>query len=543
MADETYYSLLEVSEVATATEIKAAYLRLIREVHPDRLAGAPAYWQRQAEEKAKEVNEAYAVLSNREKRHQYDVQLASYRGLRDASGRQPSAKPTSSGSATQQAPPASGPRSGAHGQSAQNTGPARQQRGPSSSPPPAPPNRSAKYSPPSVMSRGQRLSVALIGGVFAFGGARAFWGSTSTGEALFTFVVASMFLFGIACLYQLKLAQLYNGIGLSSPRRHLWVTFGVVAFFLLAGKIVSLSIEARPSSAVSPPLQHPLAAGGQIAAVAPEGAATQPPTGAPTRPLLSIDEFAAAIKRKYPAYKAIDNRRLALAFVAKYPVYKSRVNCGAQPTRSPEIDMMPSLPKISGGGPVDSNDQRTIGLGSPRSPDDGDPQGAPASKSSGDGNAAQPKSDGPSSGVPRSAEKDVTPTMSSSDRASIESACSGARLGEGAAAYHSCLDDQLRKLAEIPNAPDLSRLNASDRASIGSACSGARLGEGAAAYHRCLDDQLHKLAEIPNAPDLSRLNASDRASIESACSGARLGEGAAAYHRCLRVQLSELGSR
>ena len=67
MADETYYSLLEISETASAVEIKTAYLRLIREVHPDRLANAPAYWQRQAEEKAKEINEAYANLSNREK--------------------------------------------------------------------------------------------------------------------------------------------------------------------------------------------------------------------------------------------------------------------------------------------------------------------------------------------------------------------------------------------------------------------------------------------------------------------------------------------
>jgi curved DNA-binding protein CbpA len=40
MSNETYYSLLGISETATSAEIKAAFLRLIREVHPDRLANA-----------------------------------------------------------------------------------------------------------------------------------------------------------------------------------------------------------------------------------------------------------------------------------------------------------------------------------------------------------------------------------------------------------------------------------------------------------------------------------------------------------------------
>jgi curved DNA-binding protein CbpA len=83
MAD-TFYSLLGISEAATAAEIKTAYLGLIREVHPDRIANAPAYWQRQAEEKCKEINEAYAVLSSDEKRRLYDAQLASCRGYQPA---------------------------------------------------------------------------------------------------------------------------------------------------------------------------------------------------------------------------------------------------------------------------------------------------------------------------------------------------------------------------------------------------------------------------------------------------------------------------
>jgi hypothetical protein len=104
VADETYYSILGISETASAAEIKAAYFRMIREVHPDMLANAPSYWQRQAEEKAKEINEAYSVLSNGDKRRSYDAQLASYRGSGTPVNRKStsqSSAPPPSGSSTQ----------------------------------------------------------------------------------------------------------------------------------------------------------------------------------------------------------------------------------------------------------------------------------------------------------------------------------------------------------------------------------------------------------------------------------------------------------
>ncbi len=68
MAGKDYYKVLGVSKTATADEIKKKFRKLAFKYHPDKTKG-----NKEKEQKFKEINEAYAVLSDPEKRQQYDT--------------------------------------------------------------------------------------------------------------------------------------------------------------------------------------------------------------------------------------------------------------------------------------------------------------------------------------------------------------------------------------------------------------------------------------------------------------------------------------
>ena len=62
-----YYEVLGVDKNASETEIKRAYRKVAKKYHPDMNPG-----DKEAEAKFKEASEAYAVLSDADKRRQYD---------------------------------------------------------------------------------------------------------------------------------------------------------------------------------------------------------------------------------------------------------------------------------------------------------------------------------------------------------------------------------------------------------------------------------------------------------------------------------------
>jgi len=67
MSAKDYYKILGVDEKADSGQIKASYRKLAKKYHPDTNAG-----NKQAEERFKEISEAYDVIGNAEKRQKYD---------------------------------------------------------------------------------------------------------------------------------------------------------------------------------------------------------------------------------------------------------------------------------------------------------------------------------------------------------------------------------------------------------------------------------------------------------------------------------------
>jgi curved DNA-binding protein len=82
MEYKDYYKILGVDRKASADDIRKAYRKLAMQHHPDRNPG-----DKKAEEKFKDINEAYQVLGDAEKRARYDQLGSAYSNWRSSGGR------------------------------------------------------------------------------------------------------------------------------------------------------------------------------------------------------------------------------------------------------------------------------------------------------------------------------------------------------------------------------------------------------------------------------------------------------------------------
>src|SRR5215813_8648954 len=92
MEFKDYYSTLGVAKTATEKEIKQAFRKLARKYHPDVNPG-----DKTAESKFKELNEAYEVLGDPEKRKKYDELGANWRMYEQAGAGGPGFQPPGGG--------------------------------------------------------------------------------------------------------------------------------------------------------------------------------------------------------------------------------------------------------------------------------------------------------------------------------------------------------------------------------------------------------------------------------------------------------------
>ncbi len=77
-----YYKILGVERKASADDIRSAYRKLAMKYHPDKNPG-----DKKAEDKFKDINEAYQVLSDDQKRARYDQLGSAYSNFRTSGGR------------------------------------------------------------------------------------------------------------------------------------------------------------------------------------------------------------------------------------------------------------------------------------------------------------------------------------------------------------------------------------------------------------------------------------------------------------------------
>jgi hypothetical protein len=514
---ETYYTVLGISETASQAEIKAAYRELVRQVHPDSVPNASPYWKQAAEEKTKEINEAYRILSNASKRREYDRLLAE---ARQGMHSQPS-----------QSPPTPPPQQ------------------PTPQPPASAPYWSRKYNWNAFRHLAAKYPVRLgFLGIVACGIVVSLLPDSNAPTSSQSRVVAPV-ASNTPARTPTAIATAPMPTGVAAAR----TPTGVAATPTLS--LSDVVREASERYRLDPDLLNSVirvGSGFNPHAVSPKGAQglmqlmpqTASKLGVPNAfdPAANVDagtrylrellerynfDLIKALAAYYAGpeivdlYGGVPPDRETRAYVASIVRDFNRKKIAQQKAAKADAEERAKANKKSDtSGTVDKPSAELLNLErlpnqAPQLPTETRPSPSPQSDLS---------------------------QLSSEERQSIESVCSHAKFYQGPAAYNRCLVQQLDALASGPSRPDLSRLTSEEQQSIESVCSHAKFHQGPAEYNRCLVQQLNALASGPSRPDLSRLTSEEQQSIESVCSKAKFHQGPAEYNRCLVQQLNASAS-
>ena len=402
MSDETYYTVLNVKETASLFEIKTAYRALIKQVHPDTITTLAPYLRRIAEDKAKEIIEAYGVLSNSSKRRDYDRQLAEYRPQTV-----PQAPPAPQPTPSQTASTAPFGYCNKCGTSLHASGycPKCSKFATSAGTPAANPPR-----PQAVHWLGYN------------------WSPLMRWSREHPFIVVFAVLFSVVFI-----ASLFPDANTSQSAAN-----------------TSQSAESKPPSftnnaaaaSTGPYSKYPCDFRDKISPIdgkpcseRQDQSVSAPPQG------LTVDEKTTETQSRTPTVSVSSAHVGTVHVPPGYEVVPPAANLKVETHNAPAVGS--KLPAETREGP--------------KQPD--------------------------------------LSSLTSSERQSIEAACSHAKYIEGPAAYDRCLLRQFEVWTVGPKEPDLSSLTSSERQSIQAACSHAKYIEGPLGYDRCLIQQLEALTD------------------------------------------------
>jgi hypothetical protein len=557
MSDETYYTVLNVKETASVAEIKTAYRDVIKQVHPDTIASLAPYLRKIAEDKTKEITEAYGVLSNSSKRREYDNQLAAYR--QQNAPQAPPPPPAPQPTPTQTGSTSSFGFCNKCGASLYASGYCP---------------KCSKFATPSTTT----AKPAATRKVLRFGynwGPILDWASEHPIMVVFLFVLA---VFSIGAIFSDSntLQSSTSSSSSASPtpftNNAKAASTGPYSAYPCDFREKVSSIDGKPckekedESVPAPPPGFTIDSNSsERHAASPTVTVSGTYVGTVhNQTVNTISTFTAVIHQakdgafdgcmevKPPLYGRgalrgsihgshvnfvvaditfqgdasksgitgsyvvvrQDGNQLGEFHLMKQTAAAPSYDCeGGVVTSSLTANHVPSEDKVV---PTTAN----VMVKTPNAP----------------ATVARPATE---NRAWSSKQSDLS-GLTSSEHQSIEAACSQAKYLEGPAAYDQCISRQLQAWTLGPRHPDLSGLTSSEHQSIEAACSQAKFLEGPAAYDSCLVRQLQAWSAGPKQPNLSGLTSSEHQSIEAACSQAKFLEGPAAYDRCLVRQLQAL---